>query len=197
MHSLNSIIQALKKGEIAIIPTDTVYGLAADASNLDAVQKLYVAKKRPQDLAIPVFIKDNKCLTEWAIEIPAAAYKLTDTFWPGALTIILRKAEHVSDAITSGKPTIALRSPDHRVVQELLTSFPHGLAVTSANISGQPAPATAEEAKQQLGNVVDAIFDDGPCSIGVASTIVDCSDALFNILRPGSISQDDIELVLY
>jgi L-threonylcarbamoyladenylate synthase len=189
---IQQAVDLLRAGKLVAIPTETVYGLAADANNPEAVAKIFEVKKRLTDHPIPILIANNSLLSSWAIDIPKTAYQLTKAFWPGPLTIILKRAAHVSAIITGGRNTIGLRSPNHSIAQQILASF-DGLAVTSANLSGNTSPTTAEDVKKELGDSVDLIVDAGACQIGVASTIIDLTLDQPKLLRQGIITQKMID----
>jgi L-threonylcarbamoyladenylate synthase len=164
-----------------------VYGIGAHAYLSAAVEQLYVAKGRPEVKAIPLLISSLAALPEVAAEIPDQAYTLAAHFWPGALTLVLRRTARVPDAVTSGGDTVAVRVPDHPVVQALIAALGAPLAATSANRSEQPAPATAGDVVAQLGGRINLILDGGTCPGGVASTVLDLTVSPARILRQGGI----------
>jgi L-threonylcarbamoyladenylate synthase len=195
----NSIIKAiniLHHGGLVAIPTETVYGLAADAKNVEAVKKIFQAKGRPSDHPVIVHIGDISQLSDWAVNISDDAMKLAKHFWPGPLTLILQKKPGVSDVITGGQNTIGIRIPNHAVTLELLKQFGGGVAAPSANRFGRISPTTAEAVREELGDKVDLILDGGACDVGVESIIVDVSTDDVKILRPGMISAAEIESIL-
>jgi L-threonylcarbamoyladenylate synthase len=177
----------LHQGGTVAFPTDTVYGVGAHAFLPQAVEKLYVAKIRPRDKAIPVLISGIDLLPQVATAIPGIAYELAERFWPGALTLVLPRSAHISDAVTAGNNTVAVRVPDHPLTQALLVALDAPLAATSANISGQPAPATAQEVLAQLDGRIDLLLDGGACPGGIASTVLDLTTSPPQVLRPGSL----------
>lgn len=189
MHDsmIKKAINALKAGELVITPTESVYGLVADPSNPAAVEKIFAVKQRSITQALSIHIADPADAAQWVSEMPAAAQILIDQHWPGPLTLILPRAKHVPTQVTSGKATIGLRCPDHPIAQALIRGVGHGLIMTSANISGQPSPINAKDAREQLGNQVDIILDDGPCQHGLASTIIDATVNPMKVLREGAI----------
>lgn len=189
-------LKILQEGGLVAIPTETVYGLGADASNASAVKKIFVAKGRPKNHPLIVHIESHKQLHHWAKEIPDAAYKLAAAFWPGALTLILQKKEHVLEELTGGFDSIALRAPNHPLALELLRAFGGGIAAPSANLYGQVSPTSAQDVYEELGESVDLILDGGRCHIGIESTIVDLSQGDAKVLRPGAITQEQINAVL-
>jgi len=188
----------LRKGGVVAIPTETVYGLAADASNADAVKRIFAIKGRPADHPLIVHIADESQLRHWAREVPKSAKLLARQFWPGPLTLILPRSQHVSDVITGGQDTVGLRVPDHPVAFALLRAMgPNGaLAAPSANRYGRISPTTAEHVIEELGDKVDMILDGGPCKVGLESTIVSCIGDDVTVLRPGGIPIPAIEEVL-
>jgi L-threonylcarbamoyladenylate synthase len=191
-EDLAQAVRVLRAGGLVAFPTDTVYGVGAHAWLPDAVEQLYVAKQRPRDKAIPLLIAGIERLPEVAAGVPEAAYTLARRFWPGALTLVLRRAPRVPDAVTSGQETVAVRAPDHPVVQALIADLDAPLAATSANLSGQPAPDTAQGVLAQLNGRVDLLLDGGTCPGGVASTIVDLTVSPPAILRAGGLSPQEI-----
>lgn len=188
----------LRKGGVVAIPTETVYGLAADASNPAAIKRIFEIKGRPADHPLIVHLADESQLKHWARDIPKSAQLLARYFWPGPLTLILSRSEHVSDAITGGQDTVGLRVPDHPVALALLRALgPTGaLAAPSANRYGRISPTTAEHVREELGDRVDMILDGGPCQVGLESTIVSCIGDAVKVLRPGGIPLAAIEEVL-
>lgn len=173
-------------------PTETVYGLGADASNPTALKKIFVAKGRPADHPVIVHIADMSDLKHWAAEVPRAAWLLAEKFWPGPLTMVLKCAPQVSDLITGGQDTIGVRVPGHPVAQKLLKAFGGGIAAPSANKFGRLSPTTAAHVREELGDKVDMVLDGGACEVGIESTIVDLSRDTPAILRPGRVSAQQI-----
>jgi L-threonylcarbamoyladenylate synthase len=199
MNQKISIVDAcaiLRHGGLVAFPTETVYGLGADAKNPAAVAKIFAAKQRPADHPLIVHIADSDQIREWSGEITTAAQKLIQHFWPGPLTLILPRAENVLECITGGQNTIGLRMPQHPVAQALLQTFGSGIAAPSANRFGHISPTRAEHVWQELGNSVDLILDGGDCEVGIESTIVDVSGEQIKVLRPGIISAVQLSLVL-
>ena len=180
------------------MPTETVYGLAADASQPAAVRRIFEIKGRPANHPLIVHIADESQLSHWAQDIPSSAKILARRFWPGPLTLILPRSQHVSDAITGGQDTVGLRVPDHPVALALLRAVgPNGgLAAPSANPYGRVSPTTAKHARDALGDKVDLILDGGPCQVGLESTIVSCIGDTVTVLRPGGIPVSAIEEAL-
>ena len=177
-------------------PTETVYGLGADASNPAAVARIYTLKGRPAEHPVIVHLGDPEHLARWAREVPELAKKLVARYWPGPLTLVLRRAQGVGDYLTGGQDTIGLRMPGHPIALELLREFGGGIAAPSANKFGRVSPTTAEHVRRDLGNEVDLILDGGPCEIGIESTIVDFSRGTPALLRPGRISAEDVAATL-
>lgn len=186
----------LKAGGLVAFPTETVYGLGADAENPAALAKLYAVKGRPTHHPVIVHLARPEQLSDWAIEIPAAAQWLADAFWPGPLTLILKRSGRVPDAVTGGQETVGLRVPDHPVALALLQAFGGGVAAPSANRFGRLSPTTAEHVRQDLGEDVDGVLDGGACEVGVESTIVAFKAGQPVILRPGMITAAQIEAAL-
>ena len=186
----------LKAGELVAFPTETVYGLGADASNADAVRKVFAAKGRPADHPLIVHIADTVQLANWAREIPQAVHTLAQKFWPGPLTLVLKRHPNVPDAVTGGQDTVAIRVPSHPVAQALLRAFNGGIAAPSANRFGRVSSTTASHVREEFGDTVACVLDGGATDVGIESTIVDCSGAAPTLLRPGMITPQQIEAVL-
>ena len=196
MTDIQRAVALLRQGELVALPTETVYGLGADALNPDAVAKIFAAKGRPSDHPLIVHLADAEALTTWARDIPKDAIALARAFWPGPLTLILKKEEGVPDIVTGGQDTVGLRVPNHPIALQLLRAFGSGLAAPSANRFGRISPTTAEHVRQELGDRVPLILDGGPCQVGLESTILDLSRGVPVILRPGAIGADDIARVI-
>jgi L-threonylcarbamoyladenylate synthase len=160
-------VSHLRDGNVVPFPTETVYGLGADAKNPVALQKIFDVKQRPINHPLIVHLADLSQLDQWAVNIPPAAIKLAEAFWPGPLTLILNKASHVSDLVTGNQQTIGIRIPNHPVAQALLTRFGSGLAAPSANRFGRISPTTMEAVVEELGSAVDLILGGGACEVGV------------------------------
>lgn len=189
-------VALLRRGELVAFPTETVYGLGADASNPDAVRKIFAAKGRPSDHPLIVHLADRSRLDEWAASVPDFAWSLARRFWPGPLTLILRRQSCVPDAVTGGLDTVGIRVPNHPIALELLRAFGGGVAAPSANRFGRVSPTCAAHVREELGDRVDMILDGGPCSVGLESTIVDASGDAPAILRPGAVTAEAIAEVL-
>ncbi|MFZ4720154.1 MAG: L-threonylcarbamoyladenylate synthase [Ilumatobacteraceae bacterium] len=193
---LDRALQVLRAGGLVAIPTETVYGLAADASNEDAVRRIFAAKGRPADHPLIVHVARPEQLTDWAAHVPPSAARLADTCWPGPLTLLVPKATHVLPVVTGGRDTVGVRVPAHPLTTELLERFGGGLAAPSANRFGMVSPTTADHVRADLGELVDFVLDGGPCPVGVESTIVDCTVDPAQILRPGGIATEQVEELL-
>ena len=197
--ALSSAAQLLKAGGLVALPTETVYGLGADATNQAAVSRIYKVKGRPADHPLIVHIHSMQSLGEWADEIPSYAISLARDFWPGPMTLVLKRSILAEDFVTGGQPTVGLRVPDHVVSLALLSAFEKiggkGIAAPSANRFGHVSPTTAQAVQEELGDYLaatDLILDGGPSSVGVESTIVDCTGEVPHILRPGAITEEMI-----
>ena len=194
--------QALKSGSLVAFPTETVYGLAADATNPQAVARIYAAKSRPADHPLIVHIADMHDIAEWSSDIPDYAIALARNFWPGPMTLILKRSELAEDFITGGQETVGLRVPNHVIALALLNEFKKiggkGIAAPSANRFGHVSPTTAEAVEAELSAYLapkDLILDGGQSQVGVESTIIDCTTESPKILRPGAITESMIEEV--
>lgn len=185
-------IAILQGGGLLAIPTETVYGLAADAYNADAVARIFALKGRPADHPLIVHVADAEDIAAWADAVPDAAYQLAVQFWPGPLTLILKKRAEVPDAVTGGQDTVGLRSPDHPLTIALLRAFGGGLAAPSANRFGRISPTSAAHVRDEFGDAAPPILDGGPCSVGIESTIVDLSQNPPRILREGHIRREQL-----
>jgi L-threonylcarbamoyladenylate synthase len=188
--------EVLKRGGLVGFPTETVYGLGADASSRQAVARLYAAKRRPAEHPVIVHFADAKQAFTWAREIPEGARKLAEKFWPGPLTLVLKRSKKAGDFVTGGQDTIGLRVPAHPVAQELLNAFGGGIAAPSANRFGQLSPTTAAHVRADLGRDAAVVLDGGPSEVGIESTIVDLSGEGALLLRPGHISRQELEQAL-
>ena len=196
-------LDLLNAGALVALPTETVYGLGADASNPDAVAKIFAAKWRPADHPLIVHLANAEAMQDWARDVPECARQLAAAFWPGPLTLILKKQSWVLDAVTGGQDTVGLRVPAHPVALELLRCFaasrhdsPAGIAAPSANRFGRISPTTAEHVRDEFADATPFILDGGPCAVGIESTIVDCSRHQPVVLRPGHITAAQIAAVL-
>ena len=192
--------QSLKSGALVAFPTETVYGLGADATNAAAVARIYQVKGRPADHPLIVHLADMQAVAEWADDIPDYAISLARTFWPGPMTLILNRSSLAQDFITGGQDTVGLRVPNHTVALALLNEFKKiggkGIAAPSANRFGHVSPTTAQAVSDELSQYLsaeDLLLDGGPSLVGVESTIIDCTSEHPKILRPGAITEEMIE----
>lgn len=194
--TISAAAQRLAAGDLVAFPTETVYGLGADASDAGAVAKIFAAKGRPADHPLIVHIADASGLDAWANDVPASARALAARFWPGPLTMILKRSGRVSNAVTGGQDTVGLRCPSHPVAQELLREFARigsgAIAAPSANKFGHVSPTTAEHVQDEFGPGL-FVLDGGACEVGIESTIVDLSRGEPVLLRPGAVTRDDLE----
>ena len=188
--------EILRAGGLVAFPTETVYGLGADASSPAAVARLYAAKRRPLDHPVIVHFADAARALEWAREVPEAAPKLAARFWPGPLTLILKRSERAGDFVTGGQDTIGVRVPSHPVAHAMLEAFGGGVAAPSANLFGKVSATTAAHAREDLGEDADLVLNGGPSEIGIESTILDLSRGRPVLVRPGRISVADLEAAL-
>ncbi|MBK8238598.1 MAG: threonylcarbamoyl-AMP synthase [Deltaproteobacteria bacterium] len=200
MHApdIDHAARLLAAGGLVAFPTETVYGLGADASLPTAVARVFAVKRRPVDHPLIIHLADADALSRWAADVPAAAHTLAGALWPGPLTLVLRKAEHVGMHVTGALSTVGLRVPAHPVALALLRAHGGGIAAPSANRFGSVSPTTAAHVRRDLGDDIDLVLDGGPCEVGIESTIVDLSrgDDDPVILRPGGASRERIEALL-
>jgi L-threonylcarbamoyladenylate synthase len=194
--SIAQAVAALRRGEVVGLPTETVYGLAADAGNASAVAKIFALKGRPADHPLIVHIAGAAQLADFCREVPPAAHALAQAFWPGPLTLILPRAASVPDAVTGGQDSVGLRCPAHPLALELLRAFGGGLAAPSANRFGRISPTSAAHVRAEFGAAVPIVLDGGDCEVGIESTIVDLVSPRPRILRPGRITREQVEAVL-
>lgn len=188
-------VAALDRGEVIGLPTETVYGLAADAENQEAVRRIFALKGRPADHPVIVHVADASGLDRYGREVPDCARRLAAAFWPGPLTLVVRRGPLVSDLVTGGQDTVGLRAPGHPVAQAVLAALGRGLAAPSANRFGHVSPTTAAHVRAEFGSEVPVVIDGGECAIGIESTIVDVSMGQPRILRPGMIDRHRIEAI--
>ena len=195
VNDISTAAEILKNGGIVAIPTETVYGLAADAFNGDAVKKIFEAKGRPQDNPLIVHISEFDQIYGIAREVPESAKRLAEKFWPGPLTIILPKKPEIPDETSGGLDTVAVRMPSHKVANKIIElSCP--LAAPSANISGFPSPTSYEHVEADMTGRADAICDGGDCDVGVESTVITLATAIPMLLRPGGVTLEQLKSVL-
>ncbi|MGA4543388.1 L-threonylcarbamoyladenylate synthase [Uniformispora flossi] len=186
----------LRAGGLVAFPTETVYGLGANAEDPAAVARIYQAKGRPPSHPLIVHLGGAEQLGDWVDGVPETARLLAERFWPGPLTLVLRRGGRVSPAATGGLDTVAVRVPDHPVARALLAEFGGGVAAPSANRFGSISPTAADHVRTELGDAVDFVLDGGPCEVGVESTIVDATGDVPAVLRPGGVAREDLEAVL-
>lgn len=190
---IEEAVEALRAGDLVVFPTETVYGLGANASNPAAVRKIFEVKGRPVDHPVIVHLDNPRYLHRWVSNVPPVAELLAAKFWPGPLTLILPKAENVNDIVTGGQDSIGIRVPSHPMAQQLLTAFGGGIAAPSANRYGRLSPTKPEHVRDELGEAVGIILDGGESPIGLESTIVSCLDNTARLLRPGFITRSQLE----
>ncbi len=191
MENADDFIRAgrlIKNGSVVAIPTETVYGLAANAFDTSAVKKIFEAKGRPQDNPLIVHISDIEDIQKLTTEFPEKAARLAEKFWPGPLTMILKKSDKVPDEVTAGLSTVAVRFPSHPVALAIVSSSGVPLAAPSANLSGKPSPTTAQHVMRDLSGKIPMIIDGGSCEVGLESTVIDLSGDVPTLLRPGGIT---------
>ncbi len=194
--AIRTVGEILRRGGLAAIPTETVYGLAANALNDEAVRGIFRAKGRPADNPLIVHISDYSQWAPLVQEIPEQAKQLADAFWPGPLTVILPKSDRISSVVSGGLSTVAVRMPSHPVARAIIDSAGVPLAAPSANTSGKPSPTTAQHVKDDMDGKIDCIVDAGPCSVGVESTVLSLAGDKPRLLRPGGITPAMLERVL-
>ena len=188
--------QILRAGGLVAFPTETVYGLGADAANEKAMARLYAVKRRPAHHPVIVHFAAAQAAFDWAREVPDAARKVAQKFWPGPLTLILKRSRQARDFVTGAQDTVGLRVPSHPVAQELLRLFDGAIAAPSANRFGLVSPTTAAHVRDDLGKDVDLVLEGGASDVGIESTIVDLSGATPVLLRPGHISKAEVEALI-
>ena len=194
-HVLDAVA-VLTRGGLVAFPTETVYGLGADAANAEAVARIFRVKGRPVGHPLIVHVAGTEDLGRFAETVPASALRLAEALWPGPLTVVVPRADHVPAVVAGGHGTLALRAPAHPVAQELLQAFGGGIAAPSANRFGRVSPTTAADVRADLGDDVDLVLDGGACRVGVESTIVDCTGDQVVLLRPGGVPVEVLEGVL-
>ena len=194
--AIEAVCRILKGGGIAALPTETVYGLAADALNPTAVLKIFAAKGRPADNPLIVHIASLAALETLAEQVPDSAYALAERFWPGPLTMVLKKAPCIPDATSAGLPTVGIRMPSHPVIRAIIERSGLALAAPSANRSGSPSTTTAQHCIDDLDGRVDAIVLSSDCSVGVESTVLSLAGGQPRLLRPGGITREQLEAVI-
>jgi L-threonylcarbamoyladenylate synthase len=193
---IEEAVEALRAGGLVVFPTETVYGLGANAADAAAVRKIFEVKGRPADHPVIVHLDNPRYLHRWVSDMPPVAEKLAAKFWPGPLTLILPKASNVNDIVTGGQDSIGIRVPSHPIAQQLLTAFGGGIAAPSANRFGRLSPTKPEHVRDELGSAVSVVLDGGESPIGLESTIVSCLDNVARLLRPGFITRSQLEQVV-
>jgi L-threonylcarbamoyladenylate synthase len=196
LKELEAAVTALRDGELVAFPTETVYGLGANAQNPAAVRRIFELKDRPVDHPVIVHLDNPKYLHRWAREVPEAAQKLAARFWPGPLTMVLPRSENVHDVVTGGQETVAIRVPSHPMAQQLLTAFGGGIAAPSANRFGRVSPTRAEHVREEFGDAVRVVLDGGESQIGLESTIVSFQGEQVCLLRPGFVTYSQMKEVV-
>ena len=193
---ITEAVNILKRGGLVGLPTETVYGLAADAQNPEAVRKVFAAKGRPADHPLIVHIGTIEELNDWVRDIPAQAYRLAETYWPGPLTLVLRKQDHVLLEVTGGQDTVAIRMPNHPLALQILREFGRGVVAPSANQFGRISPTDEAAVLAELSGQVDLVLPGGRSKIGIESSILDMHEKPFTLLRQGMLSQFELETFL-
>jgi len=196
MPDISAAADILRRGGLVAFPTETVYGLGADATNAAAVRRIFEVKGRPATNPVIVHVADEAVARRYAAEWPGAAEELARRFWPGPLTVVVPKSPEIVPEVTAGRGTVGLRSPDHPLALELLRRFDGPVAAPSANRSTRISPTSAGHVRAELGDAVDLILDGGPCRVGIESTVLDLSGGKPVILRPGGVSREQIEAVI-
>ncbi|MCJ7511330.1 MAG: L-threonylcarbamoyladenylate synthase [Dehalococcoidia bacterium] len=194
--ALTEAVAVLKGGGLVAYPSDTVYGLGAAASDERAVARVFAVKGRPSEKALPLLLAEAEDMAPLCAEVPAAAKLLVEHFWPGPLTLVLRRSPTFHSAALGGGEKVALRVPDHPLLRELIRALGEPITGTSANRSGRPSCRTAAEVEEELADAVDLIIDGGPSRAGQESTVVDITEDTPRIMREGAISRREIEKVL-
>ncbi len=184
--------EIIKNGGLCAVPTETVYGLAANGFDEKAVREIYAVKGRPEWKAISLLVAGAGDMERLCVQVPEAAYRLAEKFWPGPLTIVLKKSGLVPDFVTAGMDTVGVRCPDHPVTLSIIKKAGVPLAAPSANLSGSPSPKAADEVLDYFDGKIAAVVDGGRCSVGIESTIVDLTDGQVKILRRGGIPDEEI-----
>lgn len=195
-NGINTAAEILKNGGVVAIPTETVYGLAANALDTDAVKRIFEAKGRPQDNPLIVHISSFNEIYNLVTEIPETAKKLADAFWPGPLTMVLPKSNLVPDIISAGLNTVAIRMPAHPIAQEIISKSGCPLAAPSANLSGKPSPTSAQHVIDDMDGRIDAVVFSDDCKVGVESTVILLADGQKRLLRPGGITPQMLESII-
>ena len=190
------VVRILSDGGVVAVPTDTLYGLAADVFNSDAIKRVFAIKERPEGMALPVLLSDTEQLSMVGRGLPEAARFLSRVYWPGPLTLIVRRAEGIPAQLTAGQTTVAVRVPDHPVPREIARLLGRPITGTSANTSGSADPQSLEELSRQVGEQVDCVVTAGPVPAGTASTIIDITGHEPKLIREGAIPFNEIAMLL-
>ena len=190
--AIERAVQELQAGGVIAFPTETVYGLGADASNPEAVRQIFTIKGRPENHPLIVHIRDEQQLPQWCADVPESAYRLSEKFWPGPLTLILPHSK-APLSVTGGQGSVGLRAPSHPVAQALLQAFGGGIAAPSANRFGRISPTQSDHVREELGDRINIILEGGDCAVGLESTILSLTHPTPCLLRPGAISQSELE----
>ncbi len=193
---LSKAARILQQGGTVVFPTETVYGLGANALDPEAVKKIFLAKGRPADNPLIAHIADKRMLTQLVKKVPSSAKKLIRKFWPGPLTIILNKKKIIPDIVTAGGKTVAIRMPAHPLALKLIALSKVPLAAPSANLSGKPSPTTFQHVKEDMDGRVEAIIDGGNCQFGLESTVIDLTGKVPILLRPGAVTLEQLRKIL-
>ena len=196
---ISTLIRAaaiLRAGGLVAFPTETVYGLGADATNAEAVRKIFAAKGRPRTNPLICHVPDAQVAQRYARDWPPAASRLTDAFWPGPLTLVLQKIDDIPHEVTAGRDTVALRAPSHALTLMLLRILDRPLAGPSANKSSHVSPTTAQHVRDELGDEVDMTLDGGAWDVGIESTVLDLAGPRPTVLRPGGVTREQIEALI-
>lgn len=195
-NAVERTAEILARGGLVALPTDTVYGLAAHAFLPKAVARLYQAKGRPEHVPLPLLLADASVMEQVCVEIPDLAWQVAERFWPGGLSVVLKRAAIVPDEVTGGGPTVAVRVPDDAFVRAVCSALGAPLANTSANRHGHPAPTTADGVESDLGGRINLLVDGGPCPQGLASTVLNLAVSPPTILRVGPITREQLATVI-
>lgn len=193
---LDVAVAALRNGEPVAFPTETVYGLGANARDPAALRRVFELKGRPADHPLILHIDNARFLSRWVAEVPPDALTLAASFWPGPLTLVLRRGPDASDVLTGGQDTVAVRVPSHPMAQQLLTAFGGGIAAPSANRYGHVSPTRAEHVREEFGDALRVVLDGGECTLGLESTILSLVSERPRLLRPGHITLEQLEAVI-
>ena len=196
MSDVNKAVEILRAGGLVAFPTETVYGLGADATNSEAVRKIFAVKGRPATNPLIVHVADAGVARRYAAEWPVVAEQLAKAFWPGPLTLVVKKRDVIVNEATAGLGTVGLRCPDHRLALELLREFDGAVAAPSANRSTRVSPTTARHVRDELGEAVDFVLDGGACHVGIESTVLDLGGEVPTVLRPGAVTAEQISGVI-